>query len=65
MNTYGSYIQFTPATPETIERSEEEMRQQAMRFLQRMELPMEKMEDVEIFAHEHGGAVTVGWKVAV
>ena len=64
-NTYGDYIRFTPATPETIERAEEEMRQAALRFLRTMDQPMEKMSDVQIITHEQGGAATVGWKVAI
>lgn len=71
MNTYGNYVRVEPDTPEGIERAEEQMRQQALDFLQEMGQPVERMNDVEIIIKHRkdsffpDGSATVGWKVAI
>lgn len=65
MNTYGNYVRVEPDTPEGIERAEEQMRQQALDFLQEMGQPVERMNDVQIIIKHWGSSATVGWKVEI
>lgn len=51
--------------PEGIEQAEEQMRQQALEFLQEMGQPVERMNDVQIIVKHWEGAATVGWKVEI
>lgn len=60
MSLYGNYIEIHGATPEQLAQVQEEMRQKAMKFLEEMDQPMEKMREVEIITK-----ATVAWKVEI
>lgn len=60
MSLYGNYIDLRDATPEMLAWAQEEIRQKAMKFLEDMGQPVEKMRDVEIITK-----ATVAWKVEI
>ena len=65
MNAYGNYVKVEMPTKPMIARCEDQMRQEALRFLQNMDQPIEKMGDVQIIVRERDGCTTVGWKVYI
>ena len=65
MNAYGNYVKVESATRQMIARCEDQMRQEALKFLQNMDQPIEKMGDLQIIVRERDGCATVGWKVYI
>lgn len=65
MNAYGNYVKVEMPTKHMIARCEDQMRQEALKFLQNMDQPIEKMGDVQIIVRERDGCTTVGWKVYI
>ena len=60
MSLYGNYMELRDVTPEKLTWAQEEIRQKAIKFLEEMNQPVEKMRDVEIITK-----ATVAWKVEI